>query len=49
MQPLLQELDKTQGKIQDSRKEMFNRIEALIGEINTAKANIVKQVNSRIN
>ena len=44
MQQLVSELDKTQHKVIDSRKEMLNRIEALIGELTTAKTNIAKQV-----
>ena len=42
MQQLLQELDRTETKVLDSRKELLNRIESLIGEVNTAKANIVR-------
>lgn len=46
MQSLIQELDKTQTKVQEQRKEMLNRMEALIGELNNSKQNIIKQVSS---
>ena len=48
MQSLIQELDKTHGKVLEQRKEMLNRLDALIGELNNSKQNIVKQV-SRMN
>lgn len=42
MQSLIQELDKTNVKVQEQRKEMLNRIEALIGELNNSKQNIMR-------
>ena len=44
MQDLIQELDRTHAKVLDQRKEMLNRLEALAGELGTAKQNIASQV-----
>ena len=41
LEGLLTDLDKTHTKVKEQRKEMFNRIDALIGELNHAKTNII--------
>jgi hypothetical protein len=45
MQTLLTELDTSNSKVQDSRKDIINRIDSLIGELNNAKQNITKSVS----
>lgn len=46
MEGLLDELDKTRTKVVEHRREMHNKIEALIGELNNSKQNILKQVSN---
>ena len=45
MLQLLEELDKIQGKVQEQRKETLNRLDAMIGELNNSKQNILRQVS----
>jgi len=46
MQELIQELDRTQTKIHEQRKETLNRLEAMISELNNSKQNILRQVSA---
>ena len=46
MQTLISELDKTHGQVSQQRKEIVNKIDALIGELNNSKQNIIKQVST---
>ncbi|TNV79496.1 hypothetical protein FGO68_gene3076 [Halteria grandinella] len=46
LQELIEELDKGKVRVQESRKEIFGRIDALIGELTTAKSNIEKQLSA---
>jgi len=46
MQLLREELDRTHTRVQESRRELLGRVEALIGEVTTAKGNIQRQVSS---
>jgi hypothetical protein len=40
MEEVIDKLDRTRARVQDSRKDMLGRIDALIGELTTAKTNI---------
>eukprot|EP00347_Sterkiella_histriomuscorum_P014886 403359145 len=44
MQSLISDLEKTQSKVLDQRKEMLNKIDALIGELTNAKTNIQRNI-----
>jgi hypothetical protein len=41
----MNDLDKTQKSVDGQRQEIVNRIDALIGELQTAKNNIVTEVS----
>ncbi len=49
MQSLIEELERsTSAKIQDSRRDILNKLDSLVEDLQTAKANIQKKVSSHI-